>query len=545
MVEQHDVQISGATLQGTSNSTPVLVARTDQDFLNAVFREYKKHDVQDHLGRKSKNATEQNPLVMYPPVQRIMHLALTEVFCAVPGNPRLDPLKIESAGVVIRRVPVDKNHRPILQYPGASAKQSPPPPLEVWQHNSEGGIGWVQLSQWEHDDDPDPKRRPLLHTGQPYLDDLLHQKLNAAQATEAVAPAFAAPPDVCAEAQKTLVFAVLQLSSSELSTAPSALQDYGNSIASHLSALITPGNKMAPLAGRKITHEYASEESLRNDPIKLDSGSLSQFKTFLTFLNSMVVEFGIFEDKPESATMLNTLNRFSVTVPDDQGKTHKQALGEFLRTAKAVLIDYDPNNKSQNKVDHFYMPKEWPQITNAQFSDIVQAAKGGISARISSLRGNEGRFQDPSRLYRLRVFLRVKNHEQCPPKIVWSNYSAPFRIAPWYEAPDPAPPPVPVVLPDPTNRDELKKLKPNVAFSVPSGLFGAMQGNSLPQLLLGLGGGGDSPVDWICGFNIPIITICAFLMLNIFLSLLNIVFFWLPFVKICIPIPKGTIKGNG
>ena len=44
-------------------------------------------------------------------------------------------------------------------------------------------------------------------------------------------------------------------------------------------------------------------------------------------------------------------------------------------------------------------------------------------------------------------------------------------------------------------------------------------------------------LNWICGFSIPLITICAFFVLNIFLILLNIVFFWLPFIKICIPFP--------
>jgi hypothetical protein len=41
-----------------------------------------------------------------------------------------------------------------------------------------------------------------------------------------------------------------------------------------------------------------------------------------------------------------------------------------------------------------------------------------------------------------------------------------------------------------------------------------------------------------CGgfsLSIPIITICAMIILFIFLNLLNIVFWWLPFVKICFP----------
>ena len=40
----------------------------------------------------------------------------------------------------------------------------------------------------------------------------------------------------------------------------------------------------------------------------------------------------------------------------------------------------------------------------------------------------------------------------------------------------------------------------------------------------------------ICSFSIPIITICALIVLMIFVSLLNIVFWWLPFFRICLPI---------
>ena len=39
----------------------------------------------------------------------------------------------------------------------------------------------------------------------------------------------------------------------------------------------------------------------------------------------------------------------------------------------------------------------------------------------------------------------------------------------------------------------------------------------------------------ICSLSIPIITICALILLMIIVSLLNIVFWWLPFFKICFP----------
>ena len=83
----------------------------------------------------------------------------------------------------------------------------------------------------------------------------------------------------------------------------------------------------------------------------------------------------------------------------------------------------------------------------------------------------------------------------------------------------------------------LKALKPNVSFVVPPSLQSLLSGSAKDQLA-GTLSNSSVGLTWICSFNIPIITICAFLVLNIFLSLFNIVFGWLFFMKICLPFPK-------
>jgi hypothetical protein len=40
----------------------------------------------------------------------------------------------------------------------------------------------------------------------------------------------------------------------------------------------------------------------------------------------------------------------------------------------------------------------------------------------------------------------------------------------------------------------------------------------------------------ICSFSIPIITICALILLLMIVSLLNFVFGWLPYLRICFPL---------
>jgi len=48
---------------------------------------------------------------------------------------------------------------------------------------------------------------------------------------------------------------------------------------------------------------------------------------------------------------------------------------------------------------------------------------------------------------------------------------------------------------------------------------------------------GEKALDlgMVCSLSIPIITICALILMMIIISLLNIVFFWVPLFKICLP----------
>jgi hypothetical protein len=104
---------------------------------------------------------------------------------------------------------------------------------------------------------------------------------------------------------------------------------------------------------------------------------------------------------------------------------------------------------------------------------------------------------------------------------------------------------VQVPLPDATDRNLLKSLKPNVAFVVPAALNNLL-GTKADNLIKGDAEAASSPdLQWICSFSIPIITICAFIVLNIFLSLFDLIFRWLLFIKVCIPFPKISTPNSG
>lgn len=97
-----------------------------------------------------------------------------------------------------------------------------------------------------------------------------------------------------------------------------------------------------------------------------------------------------------------------------------------------------------------------------------------------------------------------------------------------------------IVIPMPLNTGikDLRKLRKNVSFLLSNEL--RQQINRVTSLKDALDGkfadGQSLDIGLICSFSIPVITICALIVLMIFISLLNIVFWWMPFLRICFPI---------
>ena len=265
-----------------------------------------------------------------------------------------------------------------------------------------------------------------------------------------------------------------------------------------------------------------------SQPAVTPNPALKPFQLFTTALIMLHSVFGAFDGTAEGNKVLQTLNRHNVTF-GTYPNTRTQPMGNFFQSAKSCLLD--------KTTASLLMPNAWDAISGSSGGgcDLVDTMVAALTPKTKAIAAPQGRFQDATRQYRLRMFFRLKGETpNCPTELVWSHYSEPFRIAAWYEGGQRSHPPVP--LPDITTLNP----KPNCSFQVPGSLMGAMQGASLSGLTSGAGGGAGMSLGWICGFNIPLITICAFFVLNIFLSLLNIVFFWLPFIKICIPFPMPS-----
>jgi hypothetical protein len=136
-----------------------------------------------------------------------------------------------------------------------------------------------------------------------------------------------------------------------------------------------------------------------------------------------------------------------------------------------------------------------------------------------------------------------------------------FQLASFFD-PDAPARPIRVTLPLDTSPAGLRKFNRNTAFVVSDMLCGQIQrakGMGLGDLIrsvlpwplhkpLGTGGGGackDSNginIGMICSLSIPIITICALILLIIIVSLLDLIFRWLPYFVMWFPVPG--LKGK-
>jgi len=523
----HEIVISGVDLQGRTYGGPALLQMNHEDFPKRFLDDLEKMQHQEkQLSSVTRVApgTIAKPPKIYQPVQRMLHVAAVQLACDSLLQPRLDPLRVESAGLVIRR----------LRHSADGKSSDPNPPYQAWMKTADGRFQWKTLTSEEDCADPDPARRPALQSGQPWLDTQLAAATRAKAATEVFTPAFLAPPATNDALARTIAYAVIPAASSDLSDATPGKPVYDSTaLRNSLPTLLkyNASTPSAPAKGASVDYKWLSDDYAAKQP------NSDGFTVFSTALMMLFRQFNAFDGSMESDAILKVLDRRNVTLTRSDGSTYTQPKGQFFSAAYKALIDFDTPGSAMP----LQMPESWEPLTEPDGNDLLSAMTKSLIKLGPSVQPKEGRYQDPSRLYKARLFFRIKPHGNghtpaCPSITYWSEYSDFFSIAAWYESAQRSTAPIP--MPDPTAPGFLKSVKPNVSFAVPDGLMAAMQGTTIKGLSAGSGGGGSKlQLDWICGFNIPLITICAFFVLNIFLTLLNLVFFWLPFIKICIPIP--------
>ena len=525
---------------------PAILQRDDDDFIAAVTDSLRTTTARTALAADlAATRNERGVLKLFQPVQRRYHLALTEAWCQVPGAPRLDPARVDAAGLVLRRV------RPSPQ--GGEA-------LEGWMRARGVVHGWVPIARLGAETaDPDPGARMLARrSGRPAIDEAL-QSLWASDDNaildEQVTPMFVAPPDICAEAGRTLVYGLVQTSSSELAqTEPDTtalFEDFRPGTTRFTEHLMQPLRGLAynfPQTGKWFdsTWYQAIEQPGATPPQGVVGGvrvtmaadlfatlvaEAAPLRKFVQLLRQVAIEFDAFGTGPASRGLFEALEAISLSyaLQPGEGAPRRIGAGSFLRNARRVLLDRDPQASALE------MPASWPALDDGGRARLANALFEAMKARFVTVKGRPGRFDEPGARYRLRAFVRLKAEGACPARTIWTDYSEPFVIAPWYEG---AGPPVQIDLPDATDRNLLASLKPNVSFVLPPRLQNLLGGDPKKMMDGELSDDGNLSLGWICSFSIPIITLCAFIVLNIFLSLFDLFFRWMLFIKICIPYPK-------
>lgn len=131
------------------------------------------------------------------------------------------------------------------------------------------------------------------------------------------------------------------------------------------------------------------------------------------------------------------------------------------------------------------------------------------------------------------VFRTVYRNDACArPRAEWvSEATEPYRFAGFFD-PDAPARPVQIALPVDTSPRGLRQFPRNVSVLVSSQLRKQM--TQVDDEFNKVGGRSFS-LGTLCTLSIPIITICALILLMIMVSILNLIFFWRPFFQVCLP----------
>lgn len=531
----HHDSVLGTPRQFGGAARPMILQRTDEDFVAGLLAELGSAAGRAALPAQRAAARDgRGRLKLFQPLQRQFHLALLSCWCDQPGQPRVAADRIAGGGLVIRRIAADGRR-------------------EGWMHADGRVRGWTPLARVGGDlADPDPARRAArAATGVADIDRelaLLRREDPAHALQETVQPLFVAPPEACADAGETLLHGLVSTTSSEhadarpVLTAADGFDADDPLFRGHLVGALQGHAQTFPFAGRTLVPGWADAvESMGDTPpagVDADDAEAlrvatstegARMRRLLALLRQLAGEFDAFGSDPAAAALQARLRAIRLPLVLRSGETQPRTVEAFafLQAASKAWLERDAGATPE-------MPQRWPDLDAATTRALQQALAPALTARAAGLTVADGRYDDPGATYVLRAFVRLKADGACPERTLWSAESEPFVIAPWYEGA--GAPPVKIGLPDPSDRAALRALKPNVAFVVPPALQNLLSG-SAKDLMEGKGGTGTLGITWICSFSIPLITICAFIVLNIFLTLFNLVFGWLFFIKICLPLP--------
>lgn len=454
------------------------------------------------------------------PMHRSFYLAACEVVCDAPGRPAWDPRKVVGAGLVVRRL-----------VPGRSP--------ERWMVADGRPLGWQPLAgELANDPDADPdlarrlQQRGLLpaRTPEPPYTGEASSPLHALAVRRRDAHGLLRT--------HTLLWGYLPLAGSVRAATETAVPspeaggpDFSAELAwplgQHAARPWQPADGLLVRAGQATPAVAEWLEILLARHRIDDAGDADN-----AGLRSLLDRLHFVRHRSDRAP------QDYAAVPADE--RHESVLAWLLRSGDALqawlarLARGDgtvatrrlPAGASGLRGDDLYLDE-------AQARDLRQllALRGARAAARADVGLPLPRFgPGAGQRFVAQPFLRWRDDCGCE-RVAWGPASQVFRVAAPLEPQ--AQRPTAIVLP--TLADLRRGAPAGVTLLAPRSLADVLR-KITPAMPPGDGGPGNrAGLCWSFSFSLPVITICAMVLLMVILQLLNLVFFWLPWAFLALP----------
>jgi len=491
----------------------VLHRYLDDQFLNRFTNQAQANQLaQDthHWLDEDRFSGHHNPSLRLT-IHRTFYVICCEACCDAPGQPALDASRIESAGFVIRQ-----------QLDGQHLR---------WMISDGLDKGW-DSGQNMSTDEPD-EYRYLLNKG--YTEARSPEPAYSGEQTYPLSPLLVEDGLSKPTRKHNLLFGFLSLggqSYPSISPSQPELSDVLNELSWPFGTFAKPATAWVENHGEHSGHliqdgdlQPATAEflALLFERFHILDTTINENSELIALLENIKTHLGTSSyHLPHHFTQSESLFHYL--------QTHQQSIENWLTEYHAADDDSAAANSKnflQNNLQLF--------ISETQAKDlqliIARRSLGVIELALSDL--PEPRYERDG-LYYAKVFLRYRDAKGCT-KIIWGPDSVLFHVAAPFD-PE-ASRPLLIQMP---GMDDLKRgLASGAAMRLPKSLADVVE-----KIKPDLGEPGLSSKNnrndggWIYIFSIPILTICAMILLMILVSLLNFIFRWIPWVIQRIPIPK-------
>lgn len=547
----HAVRLKAPFYQGSGSTSQCGLHRyLDADFVNRF-----KHDIQRRQFDQTQFSGWQNDErhsrfgqqpVLRLPLHRAFHLVCCEVVCEQLGHPALDPQKITSAGFVIRKL----NNGNELS----------------WMLEDGEALGWQQAPAELRD--PDIYRR-LCASG------VLGKRTDRpAYSGEEVHPLHSLKTTDAAGKSHTLLFGYLPLGGFHYHRNAAAAIDPQ----SQKEALAADADSLPwPFGFRKPLDQTWRDEYSR----PLDQGRPG--KPMFELLRLLVNRYHLGEAGVDGNSALEKYcaGLWFYDLPRLPAELRSQGYGnsnqgQFARYRKLNLFSYlqacfargkenplvkwiilqEQRADAAGGLDRLSQLERLPDSAGSGALELSLLMLAADAQELRTLLNQRLRDQTLAQakeipipkftqgaddLYQIVPFVRSLS-DQGGEQIQWADAAArslAFRVA----APFDPEASRPSLIQMPSLNDLKRGLAKGAAMITPADTFNLMNSLKLnkgagPEALPDSEPGPGLGIQWICSFSLPVITLVAMILLMIMISLLNIVFFWLPWVRICLPFPK-------